>query len=68
VGSFIRALKMDFDLKTFNLIIYDYQYLGGANSIVPSLGYKVNWNNETISQIIRRNNTEKGGEVLLDSY
>lgn len=52
---------MDFDLKTFNLIIFDYQYLGGAGSTVPSNGNKVNWNSETISQIIRRNNTVKGG-------
>lgn len=61
MGSFIRTKKMDFDLKTFNLIIYDYQYLGGAGSTVPTSGNKVNWNGETISQIIRRNNTVKGG-------
>jgi len=52
---------MDFDLINFNLVIYDYQYLGGAGSTVPSMGHKVNWNSETISQIIRRNNTVKGG-------
>jgi hypothetical protein len=35
---------MDFDLKNFILIIYDYQYLGGEGSIVISNAGKVNWN------------------------
>ncbi len=52
---------MDFDLKNYNLIIYDYQYLGGEGTITPSNGAKVNWNSETINQIVRKNNTVKGG-------
>jgi hypothetical protein len=44
IGSYIRTIKMDFDTKNFNLVIYDYQHLGGAGSIAPSNAIKVNWN------------------------
>lgn len=43
-GSYIRTIKMEFDIKKFHLVIYDYQYLGGAGSIAPSNAAKVNWN------------------------
>lgn len=61
LGSFIRTRKMDFDLNSCILVIYDYQYLGGSGSTIPSYGQRVNWTSETISQIIRKNNTVKGG-------
>ncbi len=35
---------MDFDLKSYSLIIYDYQYLGGEGSTVLTNYQKVNWN------------------------
>lgn len=48
-------------MKNHRLVIYDYQYLGGANSITPVNLPKANWNAETVAQIVRKNNTVKGG-------
>jgi uncharacterized membrane protein YfbV (UPF0208 family) len=43
------------------IVIYDYQYLGGEGSITPTNPHKTNWNHETIHQIVRKNSTVKGG-------
>lgn len=58
---------MDFNLNTFQIIIYDYQYLGGEKSIVNN-AQKIVWNQHDIMHIVNKNITKKNGNLLMNSF